>query len=270
MPPHPRQKTLSRDRRRTGQISHPRFPPILYHNLFYIPSATTLSLFVLILSYALTIHPLTPSLRSSSLSTSSASRIPTPQTSLSSPPTLHTLLADIADALDAHRVTYWLNPGLALLPPDNSSFHGKLTPWHHGIDLAIFETDLMSVILAQTSLQSHGIIPTESYFGLRLFHIAARRDDRYDFAVPFVDIVYMKRDANRAVSYCCSCGPVTVSACTKKLCSCLVCATEVHDLFPLVDVRVEGMRRTIPGPRNTDLLMLSRDVDGVHTALFDL
>lgn len=238
----------------------------LYSLVIELPPSSFLALFILIFAYSLSQPP--PS--GPRFYTRPHTR-PPPQSTFTSAPSLQALLADVADALDAHNVTYWLQPGLGLLPSTSPSHDGKLTPWLHGVDLAANHSHQMSILLAQTSLQPHGILAVESYFGLRLYHASARLDQRYDFGTPFVDIVYTRQHhAGHTLSYCCDCAPVVVNACTKKTCACLVCATPAHHVFQLVQVRIEDVRRALPGPADLELLMLPRGMAAVHDSVFDL
>lgn len=185
-------------------------------------------------------------------------------------PSLSQLLATVSDALDEAKVSHWLLPGLGLLPPTLPTSDGRLNPWQEGIDLGVYQNDQMRVLLAQSSLQAVGIVAVESYFGIRLFHISGLGDDRYDFRVPFVDILLLKEEEEHVLSYCCDCAPVTISACTKKTCGCLVCAATIDEMFPLRHVRIEGVRRSISGPRDMTSLMLPRDLVGVHPGVFNV
>lgn len=239
----------------------------LLNAVFFIPPLTILSLFVLILSYSLTQTPHAPKWTARPPHESPTS---TTQATHERPPTLLELLSIIADALDSTNVTYWLLPGLGLLPPLSNSFDGRLNPWQEGVDLGVYQSDLMRLILAQSSLQAMGIVPVESYFGLRLFHIAGRSDERYDFRAPFVDVLYFREDKGHAVSFCCDCKPVAISACTKKTCGCLLCAARTDEMFPLAQIRIEGLQRSVSGPRNRDSMFLPTDLDGVHPGVFSL
>lgn len=242
----------------------------LLKTTFFIPPFTILSLFVLILSYSLTQTPHVPKRTARAPHEPPTSTAQATQVTPEKPPTLLELLSTVADALDSTNATYWLLPGLGLLPPVSTSFDGRVNPWQEGVDLGVYQSDLMRVILAQSSLQAVGIVPVESYFGLRLFHVAGRGDERYDFRAPFVDVLYFHEDKGHAVSYCCDCMPVTISACTKKTCGCLLCAARTDEVFPLTKVRIEGLRRSVNGPRNRDSLLLPRDLDGVHPGVFNL
>lgn len=235
-----------------------------------IPPITILSLFILVLSYSLTQTP-----QASKWIARTQHELPAKQPSGSQitsdkPPTLPELLATIVDALDDVNVTYWLLPGLGLLPPLSVSVDGRLNPWQEGVDLGVYQDDVMRVFLAQSSLQAVGIVAVESYYGLRLFPISGRGDDRYDFRTPFVDLLYFKEEKGHVLSYCCDCAPVRISACTKKTCGCLICAARMEEVFPLTNVRIDGVRRSITGPRNMDSLLLPRDIDGVHPGVFSV
>lgn len=237
--------------------------PSLPTTFLFLPPITMFSALVLVFSFAI-VHP------PSSLPHPTIRVKHSPSNFTENPPALQVLLADVADALDNNKVTFWLQPGLGLLPPKNLSFDGRLTPYHHGVDLAAYQSQLMRIVLAQTDLQPYGIVVVESFFGLRLFPLGGYQDDRYDFRTPFVDIVYMNEDKSQVVSGCCDCGNVMLSACTKKTCGCEVCSIKREKLFPLRDIRIEGIRRVLPGPVDLEQLMLPQNLEGVHKALFDL
>lgn len=231
-----------------------------------------LSLFVAILAYSLTRSPLHVG-KASHLKVSFSSAGDEGPI-LEEAPTLAGLLEDVTAALDNANVQYWLLPGLGLLPPSESGTRngeeGRLNPWQEGIDIGVYQADLMGVVVAQTSLQSKGIVPVESYFGLRLYSIYGTEDDRYDFRTPFVDILYFKEEYGHAINFCCDCAPIAISACTKKTCGCLVCATKLDQLFPLSSIHIQDIRRAISCPQDKETLFLPRNIPGVHPAIFDM
>lgn len=187
-----------------------------------------------------------------------------------SPPTLQELLSDVADALDSNGVTFWLMPGTGLLPvtDETSTATGRLAPWREGVDLGVNQSDLMNIILAQTALQPRGIVTVESYYGLRLFPLSGHSDDRYDYNIPFVDLVYFQSRHDHFVNYCCDCEPIIAGVCTKKTCGCLVCAARHEELFPLNNIRIEGMLRGLPAPHCKEGLFLPTDIPEIHPELF--
>lgn len=186
-------------------------------------------------------------------------------------PSLNNLIANIADALDSQGVTFWLMPGLGLLPATDGSVRtfGRLSPWQEGVDFGVNHSDIMQIILAQTSLQWRGIVAVESYFGLRLFHVNGSHDERYDYNVPFVDLVYFQIQEQKVVSQCCDCSPVVASSCTKKSCDCLTCSAQLNDVFPLRHLIIQDVSRALPAPCSDHGLLLPADVPGVHPALFE-
>lgn len=239
---------------------------------FALTPVALISLLVLVFAYSLTIPAQAPE-KTFRLNKPLKPHVRNPDLTARSAPTLHGLLADIVDALDRSNVTYWLVPGLGLLPlhsQGEGKAEGKLSPWQEGVDIGVFQEDLMRVVLAQTELQSTGIVQVESYFGLRLFSIYGREDDRYDFRSPFLDIVYFKEDSGHAVSYCCDCAPIAISACTKKTCGCLVCAMKLDEIFPLSSIVIKGVRRAVNSPRDKESLFLPRDMPGVHPAVLNI
>ncbi|CDF34831.1 unnamed protein product [Chondrus crispus] len=260
-------------RRGSTGILKVRQRPNTFYTLFNaalsIPAVAILSLFVLVLSYSLTQTPPPSPEWKAGTQRQRPPLSPQSQITPDNPPTLPELLATICDALDAVNVTHWLLPGLGLLPPRRAGFDGRFTPWQEGVDLGVFQRDLLHVILAQSSLQALGIVPVESYFGLRLFHIGGHGDARYDFRAPFVDLVYMRDEQGLVVSHCCDCAPVSISSCTKTTCGCMVCVAAGGETWPLRDVHVEGVRRSVRGPSEKGRLLLPRDLDGVDAAVFD-
>lgn len=188
-----------------------------------------------------------------------------------SPPSLHSLVADIADALDNQGVTFWLNPGLGLLPATDGSSRtfGRLSPWQDGIDLGVSHSDIMRIVLAQTSLQWRGIVAVESYFGLRLFHVNGSHDERYDYSVPFVDLVYFQIQDYQVVSQCCDCSPMVAGPCMKKSCNCIVCSAQYNDIFPLRHISIQDMPRKLPAPHSDNGMLLPSDAPNINLAIFD-
>lgn len=186
-------------------------------------------------------------------------------------PSLNNMIANVADALDSQEVTFWLMPGLGLLPATDGSAKtfGRLSPWQEGVDFGVNHGDIMRIILAQTSLQWRGIVAVESYFGLRLFHVNGSHDERYDYNVPFVDLVYFQIQEHQVVSQCCDCSPVVAGSCTKKSCDCLTCSAQLRDVFPLRHLLIQDVPRALPAPCSDHGLLLPSDVPGVHPALFD-
>lgn len=186
-------------------------------------------------------------------------------------PMLHDLLVTIVDEFDKLNITHWLMPGTQLLPSKltraGSIAAGNLSPWQEGIDLGVMSKDQMQVLLAQSRIQSYGITTVESYFGMRFFSIYGKNDDRYDFRTPFVDVFFFDTDDDYIVNPCCDCGPVQISACTKKTCGCLLCASKASDIFPIVPVRIAGCRRSIAAPNNIKLVFLSQHNKDVHPSL---
>lgn len=187
-------------------------------------------------------------------------------------PMLHDLLAIIVDEFDKLNITHWLMPGTQLLPlkpiRTGSMASGKLSPWQEGIDLGVMSKDQMQVLLAQSRIQSYGITTVESYFGMRFFSIYGKGDDRYDFRTPFVDVFFFDTDDDYIVNPCCDCGPVQISACTKKTCGCLLCASKASDIFPIIPVHIDECRRSIAAPNNINLVFLSQHNKDVHPSLF--
>lgn len=186
-------------------------------------------------------------------------------------PDIHQLLEVVAGALEKQNVTYWLLPGLDLLPSSRNggaeSPFGRLSPWHEGIDIGVFQGDLMRVILIQTELQPYGIMAVESYFGLRLFSSFSVEDPRYDFRRPFIDIVYFKREGRNIVSHCCDCEPSTIGACSKKTCNCLVCVAGVDDIFPTMYVTIERVNLKLRAPRLAEYLRMRDTSKSLHPVL---
>lgn len=185
---------------------------------------------------------------------------------------LPALLADVVDALDRANVTHWLRPGAGLLPRHADApvtQLGRFAPWQEGVDLAVWQADVLALVEAQTELQDRGVAAVESYFGLRLFPMDGREDRRYDFRAPFVDVLYCKREGAFVISYCCDCRPVAISSCTKKTCGCLVCPEPDDTVFPLADVYIENVRRAVSASRDTQSLMLPTDVPGLHPMLLE-
>lgn len=187
-------------------------------------------------------------------------------------PMLHDLLVTIVDEFDKLNITHWLMPGTQLLPskPIRTGLmaSGKLSPWQEGIDLGVMSKDQIQVLLAQSRIQSYGITTVESYFGMRFFSIYGKYDDRYDFRTPFVDVFFFDTDDDYIVNPCCDCGPVQISACTKKTCGCLLCASKARDIFPIVPIRIAGCQRSIAAPNNIELVFLSQHNKDVHPSLF--
>ncbi|KAI0567056.1 hypothetical protein FGB62_4g331 [Gracilaria domingensis] len=187
------------------------------------------------------------------------------------PLSLAELLEVVVKAFESDHITYWLLPGLNLLPPSNEDGDGrvigKLTPWHEGVDLGIFQDDLMKVIQVQTLLQSQGIIAVESYFGLRMFLESGYEDTRYDFRRPFIDVVYFREEEDHVVSHCCDCVPNSVGACSKKTCDCMVCLAKTDDVFPLATTQIEGVQCALKAPRRLETLMLRDTSNSVHPSL---
>lgn len=186
-------------------------------------------------------------------------------------PDIHELLQVVAGALESQDVTYWLLPGLELLPPSRKDLagspFGRLSPWHEGVDIGVFHGDLMRVILIQTDLQPYGIMAVESYFGLRLFLANGVEDPRYDFRRPFIDIVYFKREGNNIVSHCCDCEPSVIGACSKKTCDCLVCVAPVDDIFPTMHITIERVNLKLRAPRLTEFLRMQDRSNSLHPML---
>lgn len=232
--------------------------------ILHLPPFAILSIVVIVVAYGLKASPGAQLSRKAAVHSVMIS-------SSNDPPSLTELVSVITDMLDYHKVTYWLMPGLGLLPAtdDSGKVTGRLAPWREGIDFGVNQSDLMKVIVAQTALQPRGIVAVESYFGLRLFSLNGHRDERYDYNAPFVDLVYFQSRDSHVVSYCCDCEPIVASACTKKTCGCLICAASITDLFPLQNTRIEGIDRDLPAPATNSNLHLSPDIENVHPALFD-
>lgn len=186
-------------------------------------------------------------------------------------PSLQSLVSNVADALDGQQVTFWLMPGLGLLPTTDGSLRtfGRLSPWQDGVDFGVNHSDVMRIILAQTSLQWRGIVAVESYFGLRLFHVNGSHDERYDYNVPFIDLVYFQIQEHQVISQCCDCAPIVAGMCTKKSCNCLNCSAKHSDVFPLRHLSIQDVPRTLPAPRSDYGLLLPTDTPDVHSALFE-
>lgn len=185
------------------------------------------------------------------------------------PPTLNELLAQVADALEAHSVRFWLTPGTGLLPTREARCVGRLAEWREGVDIGVSESDVQAVIEAQTDLQVRGILAVESHYGIRLYPITGFQDDRYDYRTPFIDILYFQQRNDHIMNSCCDCEPISFSACTKKTCGCLVCAMRNADLFPLQYVSIEAVRRKMPVPNAVHTVLLPRHVPGLHPALHE-
>lgn len=240
------------------------YPHHLIHLVLWLPPAAILSIFIIVIAYGLHASPGAQISRKTSFSSATLSDV-------KGPPTLTELISDIADMLDYHKVTFWLMPGLGLLPATDitGKAAGRLAPWREGIDFGINQSHVMNVIVAQTALQPRGIVAVESYFGLRLFSIHGHSDERYDYNAPFVDLIYFQSHDNHIVSYCCDCEPIVASVCTKKTCGCLVCAAKKAELFPLQNIRIEGIGRNLPTPATTVGLHLSTDFKPIHPALLE-
>lgn len=185
-------------------------------------------------------------------------------------PSLTELLATIVDALDHENVPYWLMPRQFFRVPAASSHFSEfsLTPWQEGVDLAVFQQNIIQILLAQATLQQHGIIAVESYFGLRFYHNSATHHHHYDFRTPFVDLFYFTARNRTLVNSCCDCGPVTIGPCTKKLCSCLKCVFPENNIFPLTSVHIQSLRRNLTAPRDTSSLSIPSAHPAVHPTAF--
>lgn len=182
---------------------------------------------------------------------------------------LQILLSHVTDALDKFQVQYWILPGLGLFPArdQREGAIGRLNPWQTGVDIGVYQHDLMKVILAQTELQAHGITVIESYFGLRLFPLSGHGYDRHDFRTPFIDIFYFKNESQEyLINGCCDCAPVVISGCTKKTCGCTVCRVRADDIFPLVPIQIEGVQRRVYAPHNFSSLFLPESLENVHAS----
>lgn len=182
--------------------------------------------------------------------------------------TLPQLLGDIATGLKKNNITFWMLPGAGLLA-DNDARHARFTQWHEGVDIGIYQNDLLQLVVVQAELQYKGIEAVESYFGLRLFASNGLGNDQYDFKEPFVDVKYFKDKGDHIVNHCCDCAPVSIGSCTKKMCECLVCAAYKTRLFPLQDVLIEGVGTSIPGPKDFTSLLLKSASQVVHPLVYE-
>eukprot|EP00737_Agarophyton_chilense_P004447 gb/GEZJ01005608.1/.p1 GENE.gb/GEZJ01005608.1/~~gb/GEZJ01005608.1/.p1 ORF type:complete len:270 (-),score=32.72 gb/GEZJ01005608.1/:709-1518(-) len=175
-------------------------------------------------------------------------------------PTLSELLDVVVKAFERQEITYWFMPGLNILSDSRENGEGrvtgKLSPSQEGVDLGVFQDDLMNVIQVQTQLQGQGIVAVESHFGLRIFSEMGYEDPRYDYRTPFVDVVYFKEEGEYVVSPCCDCEPSTIGVCSKKTCDCMACLAKSNDIFPLTVVKIEGISSALKAPRRSDIQML--------------
>jgi hypothetical protein len=175
----------------------------------------------------------------------------------------------ISDALSSANVTYWLLPGSGLIPSKSPSTQFRFTEWHRGTAIGVLQLEMMRVLLAVSSLDDTSrvkqrILAVETFFGLRLFPVGGFEDPRLDYKEPYVDIMFFTPERNRLVNFCCDCERIAISACTKKTCGCMVCAYDVDSIFPVNNIRVEGVKHRLPAPNDVASIELSANLRGVH------
>lgn len=109
----------------------------------------------------------------------------------------------------------------------------------------------------------------ETYFGARIFPRDGVDEWGMEHKWPFVDVFYVRVvESNTAkgekgtsvVSGCCDCGTMMVSSCTKKLCACKKCMWDYNEVYPVVDLKIDGVEGVVRAIRNTTKLYLAKDV----------
>jgi hypothetical protein len=182
---------------------------------------------------------------------------------------LSATISSISDSLSSANATYWLLPGSGLIQSNPSSTKFRFTEWHRGTTIGVLQTEMMRVLLAVSSLDDtsrirHRILAVETFSGLRLFPVNGVADPRLDYKEPYVDIMFFTLERERLVNFCCDCERVTISACTKKTCGCMICAYDVNSIFPVGNIPVEGVQHPLPGPKDVASVKLSATLPGVH------
>ncbi|KAA8496671.1 hypothetical protein FVE85_0400 [Porphyridium purpureum] len=172
--------------------------------------------------------------------------------------TLLDILQSISRVLDSNAIEHWIYPGAALLEEkraDADFTNVRVSPFHEGLDLAVWSADVNRVMFAAPFLKAQGFSLVETNFGFRVFHEhSGMADERFDFKTPFVDLILVKRvsmyDGRKVIAnYCKDCSRVIVGACTKSLCGCIVSAYDEEQVFPLRHVALHS--DTFPGRYNT-------------------
>lgn len=173
------------------------------------------------------------------------------------PHTLATLLLATTRALSAANATHFLTPGAGLSPAALGS--ARLPPHLPGLSVSTLSSEAPRVLLVAAHLSATPHVSfVETHAGLRVY--AGRTESPWDYAAPYVDLVALRAvrgaRAEYLVSGCCDCGPMTVGACAKSLCACMVCAYGVDEVLPLRRLWVWGVGWLFV-PNSVDDVLLS-------------
>lgn len=173
------------------------------------------------------------------------------------------LLRATTSALAAANATHFLAPGAGLTPAFGGS--ARLPPRLHGLSISTLASESTRVLLAVAQLTAPSARPAlayaETHAGLRVYAAGLEEEEEsaWDYRAPYVDLVALRSvqglRGGYLVSGCCDCGKVTVSACAKTLCGCLVCAYGIEEVLPLGGLWVQGVGRVAVPSRREDVLL---------------
>lgn len=203
-------------------------------------------------------------------------------------PAAHTresLLSVTTAVLEAANATYFVIPDGAITPrrPQHettaSVFHSHIlsvlghakntfsfSPWARGATIGVISADSLRVLLAVSALPaaSHdgghaAAAYVETHAGVRVHAGVGGAHGRWDYAEPYVDLVWFRAVDGLLRSGCCDCGAVAIGACSKRMCGCLACTYVLGDVLPTRRAWIRGVERYVDLPRLADV----ERVDGV-------
>lgn len=131
----------------------------------------------------------------------------------------------------------------------------RFSRWARGCTVGVPNADALDVLLALVSLPpvetSAGfarLAYVESHAGIRVHSGVGGEHGRWDYAEPYVDLVWFQLVAGQLKSGCCDCGDMAIGGCSKRMCGCKECTYEVDDVFPRKWVHVQGVAHKVAVP----------------------